>query len=79
MVYLWDRRDRIELHLLPAYSPNTNPIERVWWLLRKQITRNHRCPNLEERQCAFLRRWVGQVTLYYDEDPIPQIGQPGIA
>ena len=38
MVYLWDHRDRIELHLLPAYSPNTNPIERVWWLLRKQIT-----------------------------------------
>src|SRR3954467_2317906 len=28
-VYLWDHRDRIKLHLLPKYSPDCNPIERV--------------------------------------------------
>ena len=36
------------LHYLPAYSPQTNPIERVWWHLREQITRNHKCDCIEE-------------------------------
>ena len=39
---------RIELHYLPKYAPETNPIERVWWHLRETITRNHRCQSLEE-------------------------------
>jgi transposase len=47
-VYLWEHRDRIELELLPAYSPDTNPVERVWWLLREHVTRNHRCRNQQE-------------------------------
>ena len=32
-VYLWEHRDRIELHFLPPYSPDCNPMERVWWHL----------------------------------------------
>jgi transposase len=47
-IYLWEHRDRIELELLPAYSPDANPIERVWWLLREHVTRNHRCRDLGE-------------------------------
>src|SRR3954466_3806060 len=47
-VYLHDHRDRIELHLLPAYSPDCNPIERVWWHLHEEITRNHRCQAMQE-------------------------------
>ena len=43
MIYLWEHRERIELELLPAYSPDANPMERVWWLLREHVTRNHRC------------------------------------
>jgi transposase len=39
---------RIVLHFLPTYSPETNPIERVWWHLHEEITRNHRCQNIEE-------------------------------
>jgi putative transposase len=39
---------RIELHYLPKYSPETNPIERVWWHLHETITRNHRCKSLDE-------------------------------
>lgn len=46
--YLWKWEDRIEVHLLPAYSPDLNPIERVWWHLHENITRNHRCKDLEE-------------------------------
>lgn len=46
--YLAKWGDRIELHYLPKYAPETNPIERVWWHLRETITRNHRCRTLEE-------------------------------
>ena len=46
--YLWDHRDRIDLHLLPAYSPDRNPIERVWWHLHEAVTRNHQCQSMRE-------------------------------
>jgi putative transposase len=39
---------RIELHFLPKYAPKTNPIERVWWHLHEEITRNHRCKTIDE-------------------------------
>jgi putative transposase len=39
---------RIELHSLPKYAPETNPIERIWWHLHETITRNHRCRTIEE-------------------------------
>jgi putative transposase len=39
---------RVVLHFLPTYAPETNPIERVWWHLHEQITRNHRCPNIDD-------------------------------
>lgn len=48
MEYLEDWKHRLELHFLPAYSPETNPIERVWWHLHETITRNHRCKTLDE-------------------------------
>jgi transposase len=46
--YLWEHRERIEPPLLPAYSPDCNPIERVWWHLHDEVTRDHRCRSLEE-------------------------------
>lgn len=39
---------RIEVHYLPKYAPECNPIERLWWHLHDEITRNHRCRSLEE-------------------------------
>lgn len=39
---------RIQLHFLPKYAPDTNPIERVWWHFHETITRNHRCHDLSE-------------------------------
>jgi transposase len=39
---------RISLHFLPTYAPNTNPVERVWWHLHEEITRNHRCQTIDE-------------------------------
>ena len=46
--YLAEHGDRIVLHYLPAYSPKDNPIERVWWHLHEEITRNHKCRSIEE-------------------------------
>lgn len=39
---------RFDLHYLPKYAPETNPIERVWWHLHETITRNHRCRSIDE-------------------------------
>jgi putative transposase len=39
---------RIGLHFLPTYAAEANPIERVWWHLREEISRNHRCKDIDE-------------------------------
>ena len=46
--YMKEHGDRIVLHYLPTRSPQDNPIERVWWHLHEQITRNHQCQSIEE-------------------------------
>jgi transposase len=57
--WLRDRGERIRLHFLPPYSPNENPIERVWLDLHAAVTRNH-----TRRSIGWLlhdvRRWVRQ-------------------
>jgi putative transposase len=45
--YLKEHAGRIVIHYLPNYAPKTNPIERVWWHLHEEITRNHRAKNIE--------------------------------
>jgi putative transposase len=39
---------RVRLHYLPTYAPECNPIERVWWHLHEEVTRNHRCRDIEQ-------------------------------
>jgi transposase len=46
--YLKQWGHRIVLHYLPTSAPETNPIERIWWHLHEEITRCHRCQNMEE-------------------------------
>jgi transposase len=38
----------IVLHFLPPYSPEHNPIERLWKEVHANVTRNHRCRTIEE-------------------------------
>ena len=57
--YLWKWEGRIEVHLLPNDSPDYNPIERVWWHLHENITRNHRCKDLGELLDRVFA-WLGQ-------------------
>ena len=42
-------KHRIELVYLPPYSPDLNPIERVWWYMRKKITHNRYVQDLKDR------------------------------
>ncbi|WP_293788436.1 IS630 family transposase [uncultured Pedobacter sp.] len=42
-------KHRIELVYLPPYSPDLNPIERIWWYMRKKITHNRYVQNLQDR------------------------------
>ena len=37
---------RLVLHQLPKYAPECNPVERVWWHMREEITRCHRCKTM---------------------------------
>jgi len=58
----WLRAHRaiLELLFLPPYSPELNPIERVWKLLRRLCTHNEYFPELELLQNALsqqLTKW----------------------
>jgi transposase len=46
--YLAEWSGRVVLHYLPTYSPDTNPVERVWWRLHEAVTRNHRCRTMDD-------------------------------
>jgi transposase len=59
--YLEKWGHRIELHFLPKYAPETNPIERVWWHLHDEITRNHRCFEITEL-VQLVMRWLEERT-----------------
>jgi transposase len=39
---------RVVLHFLPPYCPDDNRIERVWLDLHANVTRNHRCEDMEQ-------------------------------
>ena len=39
---------RVRLHYLPTYAPECNPIERVWWHLHEEVTRNHRRRDIDQ-------------------------------
>ena len=43
-----DHQHRFLLDFLPPYSPDLNPIERVWKLTRRQCLHNRYFPTLEE-------------------------------
>lgn len=50
--WLAENRDKIELHRLPAYSPEFNPTEGVWKATRKLTTHNRFYPTTSERDGA---------------------------
>ena len=59
---------RIELHFLPPFCPEHNPIERLWKSLHGRVTRNHACRSLRallantERFLNEASPWMGGCT-----------------
>lgn len=49
--------DGIEFVLLPPYSPELNPIERLWLWLRRHVCRNRTFLDLDELSEAITRFW----------------------
>jgi transposase len=48
---------KIVLHFLPPYCPQGNRIEREWLNLHAEVTRNHRCGDMDELMEA-VRAWL---------------------
>jgi transposase len=46
--YVEDSGGRIHLHPLPSWSPESNPVELVWWSLHEAVSRNHGCEGLDD-------------------------------
>jgi transposase len=46
--YVEDSGGRIRLHPLPSRSPESNPVELVWWSLHEAVSRNHECEGLDD-------------------------------
>jgi transposase len=59
------KTSKIEMHYLPPYSPNLNPIERLWKMMREKKTYNKCYENLAEFTAA--------ISSFFFED-IPKIG-----
>lgn len=43
---------RIVVHFLPPYSPEANPVERLWKQLHDHVTRNHQHATIESLMIA---------------------------
>ena len=50
--WLHENRHRIELHRLPPYSPELNPIEGVWKTTRRRATHNRFYATVAERDAG---------------------------
>jgi transposase len=48
-----EQNKRLETLYLPLYSPDLNPIERVWWFMRKLITHNKYLESMKLRKAKF--------------------------
>ena len=48
------RELKIKILYLPVYSPNLNPIERLWKFMKKEVMANRYFPDLE----TFQREWM---------------------
>lgn len=49
--------DGIELFFLPPYSPELNPVERLWQWLRRHVCRNRLFGSLADLEEAIVHEW----------------------
>ena len=46
--YVEDSGGRLHLHPLPTWSPQSNPVELIWWSLHEAVSRDHNCKELSD-------------------------------
>lgn len=63
---------RVQLHFLPKYAPRLNLVERVWWILHEQITRNHQCRTIEEL-VDLVMAWLGERQQFQLSDKVYEL------
>ena len=51
-------RDRLVRIFLPPYSPELNPIERVWRITRRQVTHNRYFSSLDDLRIALITQFT---------------------
>jgi len=56
--WLRQHRKHLALLFLPPYSPDLNPMERVWKLTRRQCTHNHYFPDLSDLVTSVLKHFL---------------------
>jgi len=64
--YISGAGSRIELVYLPAYAPNLNLIERLWWLFKKKTLYNEHFPTFADFKAA-VNRFFANLAIYRDE------------
>jgi len=52
------RQNRIQLEFLPPYSPELNPIERVWRITRRKVTHNRYFPTIKILEKALINQFT---------------------
>lgn len=52
--FFFENRHRLVRVFLPPYSPELNPIERVWRITRRQITHNRYFESIEDLEAALI-------------------------
>ena len=51
-------RHRLVFIFLPAYSPELNPVERVWRITRRKVTHNRYFPSTEDLHLALVSQFM---------------------
>lgn len=62
--FLDGKNVRIKLHYLPPYSPNLNPIERLWKIMHEHVSNNKHYPRAKEFIAAvntFLHKTIPEI------------------
>jgi len=56
--FFFKNRKRLVRVFLPPYSPELNPIERVWRITRRQLTHNRYFGTIEDLEAALVSRFL---------------------
>jgi len=57
-IFVAANQDRMVRIFLPPYSPELNPVERVWRITRRQVTHDRYFQSVEELKIALISRFT---------------------